>query len=424
MFKRLRLQLMLLYPLVGLALVVLFGGGAYLLVRYYLLVEYYPDIELEARMAESFENLEIAVPDELRDAEITWQRHRTDDMAFVEVEESPMSILFLDEDGQVLRSGGEVKAVAVAEGVEGAQRRGRYLHTALLPDGKLTRILTYRLPPDFAGDAAYLQIGRGLSSEDLTITRLYITVIALGVLVAVLIALFSWWLAGRSLLSTQRAWERQQQFVANASHELRAPITLIRANAEVARRSGTREPRRLELLEDIVQECDHVSRLVEDLLLLSRLDARKLALSKDPVQVSGLIDEVHEQFRSLADRQGVSLVLDARDEMVQGDRTRLRQVLVILVDNALKFTPTGGTVRLGSIRKSKHIEIFVKDSGIGIPQDHLPRVFDRFYLAEGSRGSGLGLPIAKGLVEAQGGSIRIESRSGEGTKVTVRLLAG
>lgn len=255
-------------------------------------------------------------------------------------------------------------------------------------------------------------------------------VIFLGVLVALLIALFSWWLAGRSLLPAQRAWKHQQQFIANASHELRTPLTLIRANAEVAQRSSIHESRRQELLQDILQECDHVGRLVEDMLLLSRLDAKKLTLVKERVDVPDLVSEVHQQFRSLAERQGIALVLDFCAEAVLGDRTRLRQVLTILVDNALKFTPTNGAVHLGSSLEKNEVVLFVRDNGVGIAQNHLRHVFDRFYQVNAgastltmSAGSGLGLSIAKGLVETQGGSIQIESTAGEGTCVTVRFRA-
>lgn len=427
MFKNVRVQLMVMYPLVGLALVVLAGGGAYLLIRYYLMIEYYPDIELEARMAVEYHRLNLPLPEDLGGAEDTWERRQPGSQQTELAKEALVAVMFLDGDGQVIRSHGAAQIVALGDGVKGAQTRGRDLRTTRSPDGILARVLTYHLP-DGAGGADYLQIRRVLSSQDLTITQLSIEVLGLGVFVAVLIALFSWWLAGRSLLPAQRAWEHQQQFIANASHELRTPITLIRANAEVAQRPGTREPRRMELLNDIVQECDHVSHLVEDLLLLSRLDARKLALSKEKIPVGDLLAEVQQQFLSLAGERGIALKLAACEGTVLADRTRLRQVLMILVDNALKFTPAGGEIQLGSSRLDKQVVIFVKDSGAGIPKQHLRHVFERFYQVEGQAdtpesnpGSGLGLPIAKGLVEAQGGSIEIESEPGEGACLRVLL---
>lgn len=417
MLKSLRLQLSILYPLVGLALVVLLGGGAYALIRYYQLIEYYPDLELQARMSEEFDDLGIAVPDDLaqqsqRAAQVLDENH-----SFVTV-----SVLFLDAHGQILLSDGEVKTTAFIRGLEGARVRGRDLRTGQLPDGRQVRYLTYRLPLESA-PVAYVQIGRQLTTQDLLINRLFILLIGLGVTVAAVIALFSWWLAGRSVLPAQSAWEHQQKFIANASHELRTPITLIRANAEVALRPGTRDPRRLELLHDIVQECDHVSRLVEDLLLLSRLDAGKLALERVPVAAGELCEEVGEQFRSLAEARGVTLTLESGAGSILGDRTRLRQVLTILVDNALKYTPSGGTIRLSAARADDHVVLQVEDNGVGIALEHLPHVFERFYQVEAgsAAGSGLGLPIAKALVQVQGGAIRIRSQPPHGTCVTVQF---
>jgi len=253
--------------------------------------------------------------------------------------------------------------------------------------------------------------------------------LGLGVCGALGLALIGWWLAGRSLLPAQRAWDRQQRFVANAGHELRTPITLIRASAEVALRPATQEARRLELLGQIVQECDHVGRLVSDLLLLSRLDAGKLALARDEIQAGELLAEVQQQFAGLAEARNVALELDASSGIVLADRTRLRQVMAIVVDNALKYTPDGGRIRLAAHPDGGQTTITVEDTGVGIAAEDLPHVFERFYRGDGQKrdresGSGLGLSIAQALVRAQQGSIQIRSQVGQGTCVSVSLPGG
>jgi signal transduction histidine kinase len=424
MFKSLRFQLTILYPLVGLAVVALVGGGTYAVIKYYLLIEYYPDIELEARMVEELKSLGISPPAEFRrQSELDQLLSKEAASGADSRKKIPVSIVYLDASGQMVDEVGEVGGQVLPDGIRGAQRRGRDLRTATLPDGSQVRYMTYRLL-DRQDGIAYIQIGRRLTTDDLLINRLSLLVLIFGVGVAAIIALFSWWLAGRSVLPAQLAWEHQQQFIANASHELRTPITLIRANAEVALRPVTCEPRRKELLGDIIQECCHVSRLIEDLLLLSRLDARKLTLNKVPIPAAELLGEVHRQFSSLAEKADVSLIVESETGSLLGDRTRLRQVLMILIDNALKFTPTGGTISVAARKEGDQVVFIVEDTGVGISSRHLPHVFERFYRVDErdgkmESGSGLGLSIAKALVQALEGTIRLDSQPGHGTRVSV-----
>ncbi|MBL8057621.1 MAG: hypothetical protein JNK29_13040, partial [Anaerolineales bacterium] len=249
-------------------------------------------------------------------------------------------------------------------------------------------------------------------------------------------------------------WARQQTFIANASHELRTPLTLMRASAEVAQRSlpaegapslGAAQTLR-GLLADVLGECDHMGRLVNDLLLLSRLDAGKLPLELATVPVAGLLEEAGRQIKRMAEEQGVAVDVRATPGEVRADVTRLRQVLLILLDNALRHTPSGGQIRLTSEPAGRQIVISVGDTGSGIPPEHLPRLFERFYRADSARGreaprspaapsplhpargdagtsggAGLGLAIAKSLIEAQHGHIRVESQPGHGTRVSLTL---
>jgi signal transduction histidine kinase len=251
--------------------------------------------------------------------------------------------------------------------------------------------------------------------------------VALGGLSAVLLGLGSWWLAGRSLEPAQQAWERQQAFVANASHELRTPLTLMRASAEVALRGLPAEDAdRQMLLKDVLQETDHMNHLVEDLLLLSRLDGGRLQLERSVIPLNDLLADVQRQVGRIADERGIQLITRPIAGSVLGDPTRLRQVLLILLDNALRHTPAAGSIELSARVQGRQTQIDVQDSGSGIAPEHLPHVFERFYRADNtphaeSTGSGLGLAIAKGLIEAQGGQISIHSRAGQGTCVSLVL---
>ena len=208
-------------------------------------------------------------------------------------------------------------------------------------------------------------------------------------------------------------------FVSNASHELRTPLTLINATADVGLRQHPGASQQ-EALQDIRQECDYMNRLVDDLLLLSRMDTHRLKLSLEPIELKPLLAEVKSQAVKLAVDRGVEMVEGHVQGSVLGDPTCLRQTLLILLDNALRYTPSGGTVRLETRADGKQWQILVSDTGYGIPAQDLPHVFDRFYQVSRSgvddnRSNGLGLSIAKGLMEAQGGSISIDSQEGSGT---------
>jgi signal transduction histidine kinase len=249
--------------------------------------------------------------------------------------------------------------------------------------------------------------------------------LTLGATSILLLGAASWWLAGRSLLPAQKAWDQQQTFVANAGHELRTPLTLIRAGVEVAMRNQTGGEQKA-LFKDILQECDHMARLVEDLLLLSRLDSGRLQLEHQLIVLPDFLPEILRQVERLAEKREIHVSLNQAQGKVWGDPTRLRQVLLILLDNALRYTHAGGHIQVAAQLQGQMVHIIVTDDGYGIPAEHLPHVFERFYQVENTRtdeprGNGLGLSIAKALVEAQGGTIHLESRVGEGTQVILAL---
>jgi signal transduction histidine kinase len=227
----------------------------------------------------------------------------------------------------------------------------------------------------------------------------------------------------------------QQRFIADVSHELRTPLTTIQGNLDLLRRGAAVDPEaQSETLEAIESEVSRMSRLVSDLLLLARADAG-VQLKKEAVEMDTLLLEIYRQARIMSD--GVAVRLGHEDQaVVQGDPDRLRQLLLNLVDNALKYTPSGGQVNLSLYNDRDWVRVVVADTGIGIPAEHLepgprglPLVFERFYRADRARsrshgGTGLGLSIAYWIAQVHGGQISVESEEGKGSRFTVRLPAG
>lgn len=311
------------------------------------------------------------------------------------------------------------------DALRAALDNGSDLRTVTTPDGQRVRLLTYRLTR--ADGPAALQLGRALGDQERVLAQLTSGLLALATASMALVGAASWWLAGRSLRPAQGAWERQQRFIANASHELRAPLTLIRASAEVAlRETPPDEAERRELLGDVLAESDHMRRLVDDLLVLSRLDSGRLPLQLEPVALDALLAELQRQAARLGAERGVAVELGPAGGVVRADAERLRQVLLILLDNALRHTPQGGRITLTAEPLRRGVRVSVADTGCGIAPEHLPHIFERFYRADSARdgsGVGLGLSIAKGLVEAMGGQIGAASTPGQGTTIWAVLPA-
>ena len=246
-----------------------------------------------------------------------------------------------------------------------------------------------------------------MRDQDRVLNQYLIGLVTISVLSTALLGFSSWWLSGRSLGPAQQAWNQQQAFVSNASHELRTPLTFIRATADYALRQNP-ETEPAGYLQDILQECDYMNNLVDDLLMLSRLDSHRLELKREVIDLDLLLKEIEGQFSKLTRAKDIALVVNSTEGKLLGDPVRLRQVILILLDNALRFTPPSGKIHLATQETGKQRQIWVSDSGVGIPPEHLNHIFERFYQVEGQgiddpRNNGLGLSIAKGLIEAQGG---------------------
>lgn len=221
----------------------------------------------------------------------------------------------------------------------------------------------------------------------------------------------------------EEALQSQRRFVADASHELRTPLTTVRGNIELLRREPPIDAlERSEVLTDTTDEVDRLIRLVNQLLVLARADAGQ-ALRGEEVPLASLLTEVCRRARLMAPQHTI-VCEPPPDLFVQGNRDALIQVLLILVDNAHVHTAPGTAITLAAIRAADHATISVRDTGPGILPDALPHIFERFYRGEVSRtgsGAGLGLSIARELVEAQGGAITVASEPGHGSTFSVTL---
>lgn len=215
----------------------------------------------------------------------------------------------------------------------------------------------------------------------------------------------------------------RQDFISNVSHELKTPLTSIKAMVEVLLEGGADDSKlRKDFLENINQEVDRLSRLVNDLLLLSRLESDKAFLNPVPTDFVTLVTRTVSRFQPRAMKEGLTLSLDVRGEipLIKVDVNYIDQVISNLIDNAIKYTPSGGKIDVVVEDLGKEVKVSVKDTGIGIPKEDLSRVFERFYRGDKSRnlslgGVGLGLSIVRHIVEAHGGKVGVESSLGKGS---------
>ena len=223
------------------------------------------------------------------------------------------------------------------------------------------------------------------------------------------------------------AVQRMRQFTADASHELRTPISVIRTTAEVALRREREPAEYRKALESVEREAEWMTQLAEDLLMLARAVAGTLKLRNEVVGVDELVRSVTDESAPMAEVRGIHLRVraGAEEAKVNGDGRALRRLLAILVDNAVQHTPAEGTVEIATSEGAGRVTIAVRDSGEGIRAEDLPHIFERFYRGDPARsrqnGAGLGLAIAQSIAQAHGAQIEVESVPGEGSVFTVKM---
>ena len=255
--------------------------------------------------------------------------------------------------------------------------------------------------------------------------------LSLGVLFIAVAVAFSYFMSKRALVPIQDAYNRQRQFVADASHELRTPLSVIFSSVEALKMdmSLTSDAFSRKTIERLGDETKRMTKLINDLLTLARTDDAKLQIEKKPFDLQACAQHTMHSLQELANKKNITLQVHTSEQIeFVGDEDKCTQLLYILLDNAIKYTPEGGTVSLSLeqhvMKQRKVVEISVSDTGIGIAPEHLPHIFDRFYRADKARtrqigGHGLGLSIAKWIVEAHNGHIQVESEVGKGTTFTL-----
>ena len=287
-----------------------------------------------------------------------------------------------------------------------------------------------------SGSTYTLQIIQDRSTEQQTLQIMLAILVAGGVVVVIVAFGFGTIYARRALvpiresLAGQRAaLRRQREFAADASHELRTPLTVIRSSVEHLERHRNEPVESVgSALVDIDEEVQHMTAIVEDLLLLARSDSGAIQLEHLPVDLSDVVVDGASGMTKPAQDHGVSIAIEAEPAVVTGDSVRLRQLVVILVDNAIRHSPVGGhvVVHVGSVPgATPGAAISVEDHGPGISPEDLPHLFERFYRAPGAPGggTGLGLAIAAWIVDRHGGRIVAENRPTGGARFLVTLPA-
>ncbi len=227
----------------------------------------------------------------------------------------------------------------------------------------------------------------------------------------------------------ETSFEQVKQFSMDASHELRTPLTIMRGEIELTLKRNPPAAAYKKTLASVLEEVIRMTSIIEGLILLAKADSGSAKLDLKATRIDLLVGEIEEDAEVLAERKNIEVGLTRLDNAtVNGDALRLRQLMLNLVDNAIKYTPEGGKVTLSLARTNGSAYFAVEDTGIGIPEKDLSRIFDRFYRVDKSRsrqtdGLGLGLSISKWIAEAHGGSLLVESVVGKGTKFTVVLPA-
>jgi signal transduction histidine kinase len=307
---------------------------------------------------------------------------------------------------------GEEMVVAT---VQGANGDARVVSMPMYESGEMVGVMQY---------------ARSLRRVQQTVGELVLVLLPLGLGALGLAAVGGLYMAGRAVRPVREAFDRQRAFVADASHELKTPLTLVRVDTEVLQ-SNLEDPDDRELADEVLAETDRMDVILSDLLTMARLDANVLDVARKPFDLSYLIKEEAQRFNLRASREGVRLEVRSPDELLaSGDPVRTGQILAALLHNALRFTPSGGSVEVSAREQDGRVEAIVSDTGSGIPPENLTRIFERFYRAESAPGgadgggTGIGLAIAKSLARAQEGDLEAENAKEGGAVFRLKLPCG
>ncbi|MFD3449660.1 sensor histidine kinase [Microbacteriaceae bacterium 4G12] len=347
--------------------------------------------------------------------------------------ERKMVYLFWDENGHFIKS---IPDNAVAStninDFSPSRFQGKKIWTKTIDNH------SYRMLPFYASSVYFedinlpsartMEIVLNIDPETAMMQNLLILIIV-GCLTGFIISfLAGWFLANRSLVPIQNSWEKQTQFAADASHELRTPLSVIQTHLELLFRHPqyTIEQESMTIYK-VLQEVKRMNKLVADLLTLAKTDSNQRLIQRQPFSLGELVNTIVHQFEPIAELENISVIEDVDKQlMYTGDKERIHQLLIILMDNAMKYNIENGEIKVTCKKQGNFTTIIIEDTGVGISSEDLPHVFDRFYRSDKSRtrsegGTGLGLSIAKWITEAHNGEIKIWSELHKGTRITVTL---
>ena len=225
----------------------------------------------------------------------------------------------------------------------------------------------------------------------------------------------------------QTAYEQIQNFSANASHELRTPLTIMRGEIELALRNPKKPEQYQQLLGSLLEEIMRLSRILDDLLLIAKTEIGERPIEMQPLDLGEIVEEIADEAEMFAEQAEVTFELgETCEAFIEGEPLRIRRVLLNLIDNAVKYNTRNGTVRLSMEKDDEMVSVSVTDTGIGIPEESIPRLFERFYRVDdsastGRKGTGLGLYLVQWIVKNHGGTIAVKSEKGKGSTFTVHL---
>ncbi|HVH68938.1 MAG TPA: HAMP domain-containing sensor histidine kinase [Gemmatimonadales bacterium] len=413
---RLRLQLTLWYASIFMSILGALGVGLFLAVRHRM------SLKLDESLRAATSALMRAAS--VRETEQTSARGVVAD-AVDELYVPDRSLFLFDTAGQPIKP--SQAADWVREAAREAGRSGRADRDFETPDDHVVRLHAERFTgPSGKGYVAAVVADRlELESEYASLIRAFG---AAAVIALLLVAGGGYILVRKSTDPIEQSMERTRRFMADAAHQLRTPITILRTRAEIAAAQDREPARDAATFQAIERETARTGEIIGELLTLARADAGERPTVRATVYLDDVVAGAVEAARALAERKQVRLEVAAFEEAkVVGDLALLRQLLLIVLDNAIKFTPAGGRVRLDVSAQNGRAAVVITDSGVGIPAADLPHVFERFYRGSAAGrepdGAGLGLAIARWIADVHGAEIDLASEPGVGTRVTLAFPA-
>ena len=409
---RLRLQLTAWYAGVLVLVLVLLGSGLFLTVRRQM------SRHLDASVGAAAAALEQAA--RIRESERAGARGAVVD-AVDELHIPDRSLYLLDDDFH------PIKPAVVPDRIRDAFRHAAQAKHGYsdvdAPDGHELRVYVERFRGTTGTPYVAAVVADRLELED-EYASLIEAFAAAALAAMLLVAGGGSLLVRKSTAPVQRSMEQMRRFMADAAHELRTPITLLRTRAEVAAGQEREPSRDAAAFQAIEREAARLGDITGELLTLARADAGEWPVVRETLYLDDAVAGAVDATRARADQRRVFVEVGAFDEArISGDTALVRQLLLIVLDNALKFTPAGGRVRLDVSAQNGRAAVVVTDTGLGIPAEQLPHVFERFYRGDRARheaeGAGLGLAIARWIAEVHGADIAITSQPGHGTRVAI-----